>query len=228
MTDIDWHERQVLLKTHLPLAVRSHQAAFETMYGAVYRPTHRNGPWDAARFEGCGHRWGDISEPGFGVALLNTSKYGYEALGSDLMLSLLRSPLYPDPLADEGEHHFVYSILPHIGDWTEADVVSEAFDLNSPLVVSTGAPLPSLVESRGLPLSIGALKRAEDGAGLILRIYEPNGARGTATVAFTRSMSRIEEVNLLEESTDTLLTQGNNIELDFGPFQVRTLRLVPE
>ena len=115
VTDIDWHERQVLLKTHFPLAVRSDHATFETMYGAVTRPTHRNSPWDAARFEGCGHRFADLSEPGYGAAILNDSKYGYEALGSDLMLSLLRSPLYPDPLADEGEHHFTYSLLPHIG-----------------------------------------------------------------------------------------------------------------
>ena len=66
-----------------------------------------------SRFEGCGHRWGDISEPGYGVALLNDGKYGYEALGNDLMLSLLRGPLYPDPLADEGEHRFTYSVFPH-------------------------------------------------------------------------------------------------------------------
>ena len=140
VTNIDWHERQVLLKTHFPLAVRSDHAVFETMYGAVTRPTHRNSPWDAARFEGCGHRFGDSSEPGYGAAILNDSKYGYEALGSDLMLSLLRSPLYPDPLADEGEHHFTYSLLPHVGSWAESDVVQQAFALNSPLIVATGAP----------------------------------------------------------------------------------------
>ncbi|MGC4085989.1 MAG: alpha-mannosidase [Vicinamibacterales bacterium] len=226
VTDIDWHERQVLLKTHVPIAVRSHQAAFETMYGTVYRPTHRNGPWDAARFEGCGHRWGDISEPGYGVAILNNSKYGYEALGSDLMLSLLRGPLYPDPLADEGEHHFTYSIYPHIGDWTEGGVVKEAFALNSPLVVSNGGALPSFAQVSGLELSIGALKRAEDGNGLVLRVYEPNGARGSATISFGREMATIDEMNLLEDSLDSS-SNGNSVALEFGPFQVRSLRLVP-
>jgi alpha-mannosidase len=230
-THIDWHERQVLLKAHLPLAIRSHQAAFETMYGAVYRPTHRNSPWDAARFEGCGHRWGDLSEAGYGVAILNDAKYGYEALGSNLMLSLLRSPLYPDPLADEGKHHFTYSIFPHVGDWSEANVVDEAFALNSPLVVSTGAPREGLVRSDGLPLGIGALKRAEDGNGLILRVYEPNGGRGTAALTFARPFL-ISAVNLLEdpivETAGVQVVDDTHLTLEFRPFEVKSLRLIPK
>ncbi|HET9661492.1 MAG TPA: alpha-mannosidase [Thermomicrobiales bacterium] len=228
VTNIDWHERQVLLKTHFPLAIRSDHATFETMYGAVTRPTHRNSPWDAARFEGCGHRFGDLSEPGYGAAILNDAKYGYEALGSDLMLSLLRSPLYPDPLADEGAHHFTYSLLPHIGNWTESSVVQEAFALNSPLIVSTGVERASFVEAEGLPLSIGALKRAEDGNGLILRTYEPHGARGNAVLRFGRPVQRVFAVDLLEdpigESTEIAI-EANAISLDFRPFEVKSLRM---
>lgn len=228
VSEIDWHERQVLLKTHMPLAIRSHQAAFETMYGAVYRPNHRNGPWDASRFEGCGHRWGDLSETGYGVALLNDGKYGYEALGSDLMLSLLRGPLYPDPLADEGEHRFTYSVYPHNGNWSEGGVVDEAFHLNSPLLVSAnGAARPAFVEVDGLRLGIGALKRAEDGNGLILRLYEPNGARGTARLRFSLTMATIQPVNLLEDSLEFPLTPGREAELEFRPFEIKSLRLIP-
>jgi alpha-mannosidase len=230
VTDIDWHERQVLLKAHFPLAIRSDHATFETMYGAVTRPTHRNSPWDAARFEGCGHRFGDLSEPGYGAAILNDSKYGYEALGSDFMLSLLRSPLYPDPLADEGGHHFTYSLLPHVGSWTESDVVQHAFALNSPLVVSTGAAKPSFVETVGLPLSIGALKQAEDGNGLILRVFEPHGARGWATLQFGWPIERVESVNLLEdaiEDSSGLKIASNTVTLEFRPFEVKSLRIVP-
>jgi alpha-mannosidase len=227
-TSIDWHERQVLLKTHMPLAVRSHQAAFETMYGAVYRPTHRNSPWDAARFEGCGHRWGDISEAGYGVAILNDAKYGYEALGSDLMLSLLRSPMYPDPLADEGTHHFTYSVYPHRGDWTEGEVVAEAFALNSPLLVTLGQERPSFLRAEGLSLGIGALKRAEDGEGLILRVYEPHGGRGTATLTFSRPWT-VVPVNLLEDPiAEPAGVQGEDarVTLDFRPFEVKSVRLI--
>ncbi len=228
VTDIDWHERQVLLKSHFPLAVRSELATFETMYGAVTRPTHRNSPFDAAKFEGCGHRFGDLSEPGYGAAILNDSKYGYEALGSDLMLSLLRSPLYPDPLADEGEHHFTYSLLPHTGSWTESDVVQQAFALNSPLIVANGIAKPSFVEVEGLPLSIGALKQAEDSDDLILRIYEPHGARGTAKLTFGRPVRRVELVNLLEDpiaGEADIALESNSISLEFRPFEVKSLRI---
>jgi alpha-mannosidase len=201
------------------------------MYGAIYRPTHRNGPWDAARFEGCAHRWGDISEPGFGVALLNDGKYGYEALGTNLMISLLRSPLYPDPLADEGAHHFTYSVLPHAGDWSESNVVQEAFSLNSPLVVTTGDARPGFVVAHGLPLGIGALKRAEDGNGLILRVYEPHGARGATILHFARPMRAVTSVNLLEDPVDdeaNIQVDGPKlVTLDFRPFEVKSLRLIP-
>jgi alpha-mannosidase len=228
VTDIDWHERQVLLKTHFPLAVRSDHATFETMYGAVTRPTHRNSPFDAAKFEGCGHRFGDVSEPCYGAAILNDTKYGYEALGSDLMLSLLRSPLYPDPLADEGAHHFTYSLLPHIGDWTESSVVQEAFALNSPLIVSTGRAQSSFASVDGLPLSIGALKRAEDGDGLILRVYEPHGGRGDATLQFWRPVQRVVAVDLLEDpigAAADIAIEANAVSLDFRPFEVKSLRI---
>src|SRR5215211_327379 len=132
-THLEWHERQILLRALFPLAVRSHEASFETMYGVVRRPTHRNTSWDAARFEVAAHRFADLSEPGYGVALLNDGKYGHSACGNVLGISLLRSPVHPDPFADEGEHHFTYSLFPHKGDWTGSGVAQEAFTLNSPL-----------------------------------------------------------------------------------------------
>ena len=114
-TEIDWHERQILLRARFPLAIHAHEATFETAYGAVRRPTHRNTAKDAAQFEGSGHRFADLSEPGYGVALLNDGKYGHGVHGNVLSLSLLRGPLYPDALADEGEHRFTYALSPHGG-----------------------------------------------------------------------------------------------------------------
>ena len=119
-TEIEWHEREMLLRARFPLAVHTHEATYETIYGVVRRPTHRNTSWDAARFEVSGHRFADMSEAGYGVALLNDGKYGHSAHGNVLGLSLVRGPLYPDPLADEGHHRFTYSLFPHPGDWTEA------------------------------------------------------------------------------------------------------------
>ena len=109
------------------------------MYGVARRPTHRNTSWDAAQFEGSAHRFADLSEPGYGVALLNDGKYGYTAHDNVLTLSLLRGPLYPDPLADEGQHILHLQSLPPSGDWTAGNVVAEAFALNSPLIAVPAA-----------------------------------------------------------------------------------------
>jgi len=228
---VDWHERQVLLRALFPLKVRSHEATFETMYGAVKRPTHRNTSWDAARFEVGAHRFADLSEPGYGVALLNDGKYGHSARGNVLGISLLKSPLYPDPLADEGEHRFTYSLLPHPGDWTAAGVSREAFALNSPLfaAVNGGAPSTSygFVAAEGGELGLGGLKGAEDGRGVILRLYEPHGARGPAALRFSSGVERAERVNLLEERVGTVAVRGGEVLLDVRPFEVLSLRVQP-
>ena len=226
-TEIDWHERRMLLRALFPVGVRSHEAAFETMYGAVRRPTHRNTSWDAARFEACAHRFCDLSEPGYGVALLNDGRYGHSAEDNVLGISLVRGPLYPDPLADEGTHRFTYSLFPHPGDWTQAGVVEEAFALNSPLFAAEGAPpeAAGLVEAEGLPLALGALKRAEEGEGLVLRLYEPRGARGRAVLRLDPPPSRVRRTNLLEEPGEEVALEGGRVSLEVQPFEVVSLLL---
>lgn len=232
-THIEWHERQVLLKARFPLLIRTQAATYETMYGSVRRPTHRNNSWDAAQFEVCGHRFADMSEPGFGVALLNNGKYGHEAHGDTLSLTLLRSPLFPDPLADEGDHKFIYSLFPHAGDWADSGVVDEAFRLNSPLIVSTterSVEPSSFVRVEGTPLGLGSLKPSLDGSGIVLRVYEPYGARGRATLRFNRSIAECQRVNLLEEPmADGIagkMIDEQTIELNVRPFEVISLRLM--
>jgi alpha-mannosidase len=225
---IDWRERRILLRTLFPLAVRSHESTCETMFGALRRPTHHNTPWDATRFEVSAHRFCDLSETGYGVALLNDGKYGHSARGNVLGISLLRSPLYPDPFADEGEHRFTYSLFPHPGDWTAAGVVREAFALNAPLfpVMAQEDALPqefSLVEAEGLELALGSLKMAEQGRGVILRLYEPHGARGESTLRFARCPKRVERVNLLEESEGPVEVHQDAVRLRVRPFEVVTL-----
>ena len=235
-TRIDWHERQIYLQARFPLAVHSHEATYETLYGVTRRPTHRNTSWDAARYEVSGHRFADLSEPDYGVALLNDAKYGYSAHGNVLTLSLLRGPLYPDPGADEGLHAFTYSLFPHPGDWTEGNVVNEAFALNSPLIAVPAAGdgsqggIDHFLALDGLPLSLGSLKRAEDGEGLILRLHEPHGNRGRTTLRFPLPLQRVERVNLLEEPAEgpapVLSDDGLTVHLDLRPFEVVSLRVV--
>jgi alpha-mannosidase len=225
-TRVQWHERQVLLRALFPLRIRSHEATFETMYGVVKRPTHRNTTWDEARFEVCAHRFADLSEPGYGVALLNDGKYGHSARDNVLGISLLRGPLYPDPLADEGEHRFTYSLFPHPGDWTEAGVTREAHSLNSPLVVRDGKAETAefgLLRAEGVELALGALKPAEDGRGEILRLYEPHGARGECTLRFAHPVESVRRTNLLEEPEGTVELRDGAVHLAVRPFEVVTL-----
>ena len=204
VTDIDWHERRILLKARFPLAVRAEQATFECAHGVIRRTTHRNTSWDAARFEVAAHRFADLSEHGYGVALLNDGKYGHHAIGNELGLSLLRSPVFPDPLADEGRQSFTYSLLPHAGDWLSGGVLAEAEDLNQPLVcrsVSAGGPASwTAVDVAGLTLGLSGFKAAEDGEGLVLRTYEPAGARGPVELTLADGWRLGQELDLLENT----------------------------
>jgi len=220
-TRLDWRDRRVLLKARFPLAVRSDHATFECAFGVQRRPTHRNTSWDAARFEVAGHRFADISEPGYGVALLNDGRYGHEALGSELSLSLLRSPILPDRLADEGAHAFTYALLPHAGAWWEAEVLTEAEDLNRPLLHAPARGGPRTVQFVGVDgprLGLGALKPAEDGDGLILRLYEPAGARGPVRITPAPGWTMFGEVSLLEDEVEPPAPL-------IRPFEIRSWRL---
>jgi alpha-mannosidase len=221
-TVIDWHDRHWLVKALFPVAVQADDAVFETAFGVVRRPTHRNTSWDAARFEVPGHRFADLSEPGYGVALLNDGRYGYHVLGSELGISLLRSAVYPDPLADEGQHEFTYALYPHAGSWHEAGVLAEAEDLNRPLLAApVAATAPAAlrpVRLAGLPLGLGALKPGEDGDGYVLRCYEPYGARGEVTAELPPGWQVAGEVDVLERPSGPA-------GFAFTPFQVRTWHL---
>ena len=230
-TCIRWERRRTLLRAYFPLNLRSHEAYFETAYGAVARPTHRNTPWDAARFEVSGHRWADLSEGGYGVSLLNDGKYGHSAEGHTLGLTLLRSPVYPDPYAEEGEHRFTYALYPHPGDW-RGDTVREAQDLNAPLqaiVVPAGGgdwPLAQRFIGTDKPnLRLSALKKAEDGDALVLRLYEALGGRGTAGLETTLPGKIVRRVNLLEEPEGKTVRDGETIQLEYAPYKVITLEL---
>ncbi|HET6546977.1 MAG TPA: glycoside hydrolase family 38 C-terminal domain-containing protein [Solirubrobacter sp.] len=220
-TRIEWHDRRRLLKARFPLAVRSPRATFETAFGVVERPTHRNTSWDEARFEVPGHRFADLSEPGYGAALLNDGRYGHHALGSELGLSLLRSPIWPDPLADEGEQELVYALLPHAGGWHEGGVLMEAEDLNRPLFARRARGAGSLRPLRvgGMPAALGALKALEDGGGLLLRVYEPQGARGVLTIELPDGWALARELDLLERD-------AGPPRLGLGPFAVKSWGVV--
>lgn len=220
-TTLDWHDRRVFLRTLTPVAVRAERATFECAHGVVTRPTHANTSWDQAMFEAAAHRFIDLGEPGFGVALLNTAKYGHSVRGNVLGLSLLRAPVYPDPLADEGTQSFTYALMPHAGPWYEGGVREAAEALNQPLLTRAVAGLAQGVHTplavAGIPAALSGLKPAEDGNGLVLRVYEPAGRRGACAPHVPGW--RAAPVTLMEEP------QQRQSDADLMPFEVRSWRL---
>ncbi|MCL6457170.1 MAG: alpha-mannosidase [Gorillibacterium sp.] len=234
-TTVDWQEEHKLLKVAFPVEILATKATYEIPFGALERPTHRNTSWEQAQFEVCGHRFADLSENGYGVSLLNDCKYGYDIHDGVMRLSLLRSPGWPDQLADRGEHVFTYSLYPHAGDWRQAKVVREAADLNEALqAVKTDAHSglhPSQhawLNFQSEHVQLETIKRAEDGSGTILRMYESAGGRDTVTLDLLKDNLRFSQVNLLEEESSQLAATKGKLTLTFKPFEVKTIKIIHE
>jgi alpha-mannosidase len=224
-TTIEWAERHALLQVAFPLLVRATTATYEMQFGVASRPTHVNTAADLAQFEVPGHRFADLSEHGFGVALLTDSTYGYSARGSELRLSLLRGPTTPDPEADLGRHELAYAVLPHAGGWQSGGVVAEARRFNEPVRWAAGSAAGAAAEADGLVLD--TIKRAEDSEALVLRLYEPHGARGTARVRLAFPFASARRANLLEDPGEPLAVRDAVIEIPYRPFEVVTVLVEP-
>ena len=224
----DWQEKEQFLKVEFPLELRSDYATYEIQFGHVRRPTHFNTTWDVARFEVSAHRWADLSEPNFGVALLNDSKYGYACHGNVLRLSLLRAPKSPDAFADMGKHHFRYALYPHENGPQMGGVISEAAAFNQPLsVYATSADLQSVsffgIDNPAVVLD--TVKKAEESEELIVRLYESHGAHQTATMSVPGPLKKAVVTDLLETEGDSLRAVKNRIKLALRPFELLTLKL---
>ena len=237
-TTVEWQEDHRLLRALFPVVIRSRWATYDHAFGCVQRPTHRNSPWDRAAFEVPAHRWMDLSEPGFGVALLNDCKYGHSCHDSTMGLTLLRSPSFPDELADRGYHEFTYALMVHDGDWRAAGVDQAAAVLNTPL---WGRPLPGGGEGQPLGswapftntvsgsarVCVSALKPAESGDAVILRLVETGGGRGQVRIAWRLAVGDVVSVDLLERPMElpglAHDAQASTTTMPIRPFQIVTL-----
>ncbi len=231
-TEVEWHERHKFLKVEFPFDLRAQEATYEIQFGHLRRPTHFNTTWDVARFEVSAHHWADLSEPDFGVALLNDSKYGYATQDNVMRLSLLRSPKDPDPEADMGHHTFRYALLPHVGDFRDAGVIEEGYRFNVPLIVKATDAAPREVSFFGISaptasphVVIDTVKKAEDSGALIVRLYEAHGKRGTIRLTSSLPVKSVARVNLLEEEDQKLQWTSGGVDVSVTPFQLVTLKL---
>ncbi len=225
-TFVDWHEQQQLLKVAFPVSVRSTEATYDIQYGNVKRPTHWNTSWDYARFESVAHQWADLSERGYGVSLLNDCKYGYDIKDHVMRLSLIKSATAPDWQADQGEHRFTYSLLPHEGDWAEGRTAEEAWMLNNPLRavqgVFAGEKNKSLIHTNAAGIAIDAIKRSEHGDSCVIRLHEFFGGRRKVKLSSGYPVHSWQLCDLMERPQGEV-TSGGEIELEFKPYEIHTL-----
>jgi alpha-mannosidase len=247
VTHMHWREPRSMLRTSFPVAVQADEATYEIQFGHLRRPTHRNTTWDLARDEVAAHRWADLSQRDYGVALLNDCKYGHKIKDGVMDLNLLRSAPYSGPrlvedadvapgephdgYTDQCEHDLIYALLPHAGDHVAGNVTREAYGLNVPLrVVVTDAhagTLPreaSFLSVDAANIIVEAVKKAEDGDDLIVRLYECEGRDALATVAFGFPVSAVSSVDLMEENPTRLDIAADSVKVAFTPFAIETLR----
>lgn len=228
-TEIDWHERQRLLKVAFPANINAMRATYDMAFGNIERSTHRNTPFDAARFEVPAHQWMDLSQDEYGVALLNDCKYGHDTHDHTMRLTLLKGSIYPDPDADREVHHFTYVLYPHAGNWRSADVVQKAANLNNPPYCmrsnSTNLPEAHAFLSCDAPnITLEAVKRSEDGSSLIARLVERYNRSSPITITFDRLYATIKRCNLMEAEEETLATDTDQIVIHVNPYEIVTLK----
>jgi len=228
-TYLDWHEANSALAVAFPVTVHSPRVTCEVQFGHLDRPTHHNTCRDAAHTELCAHKWADLSEGDYGVALLNDGQYGYDVRRNVLRLRLLQSA---DDQEDQGRHHFTYSLLPHRGEVESSGVPLAGYDLNVPfrvrlLPVQHGmlARAHSYFRVDKTNLVIDTVKRAEDGDGLIVRLFEAYRRRGAARLLVNGLCSRATRTDLLERDGEDLPVHGGAVMVEYRPFEIITLRL---
>jgi len=233
-TEVFWgDEKDTMLKVAFPVEILSERATYEIQFGNVERPTHWNRPSDFGRFEVVGHKWADLSEGDYGVALLNDCKYGHDIKGNVMRLTLLRSPKMPDPTADVNKRHsFTYSILPHRGDYRNG-VVRSGYELNVPVIAEVVEASPGQLDPHASLMSVSAenvaidtVKKAEDDEGLIVRMYEAHQCRGDCTFTTALPIHRAAETDLMEREERALEIRDGKIELHFHPFEIKTIKLM--
>ena len=225
-TVVDWKESQKILKTAFSVDIRGVFARYDVQEGNIVRPITRNTSWEAAKFEVVAHKWADLSETGYGVALLNDCKYGYDIKEDTMRLSLLKSATDPDYSADYGTHEFTYSLYPHKEEWYNSGLEEEAFDLNSPVVVLDGASAlgnESLISFDAKNIVLDAFKKAENEEAYVLRFHEYTGRRGKINLKTGLKFDSWCESDLMENPLGEW--KQTAIEVEVKPYEIKTIML---
>ncbi len=232
-TDVDWWENKTMLKVAFPVAVFDTVATYEIPYSFIQRSTTLKRKLDRGKWEVPALRWADISEKDWGVSLLNNSKYGYDIKGNVMRLSLLRSPKWPDPTADRGDHTIEYALYPHTGNWKQSKTVQRGYEFNNPLVtIITGVhkgKLPksySFVKLKPENLILTVVKKAEDSPDAwIFQWYDSKGKDTQAVLTLPISPSKVFMSNFLEEEKTPIIPERNVVKVNTGKNKIITIKV---
>lgn len=231
-TKVNWNEDHVLLRANFPVNVQGNRATYDIQYGNLERDTHFNTSWDIAKFEVCAHKWADLSEYGYGVALLNDCKYGYSIKEGVLALTLLKSPKWPNPTADIGYHEFTYSLLPHEGQWQVGKVQEEAYKLNCKPYITLEEAHSGILEDKLSFITVDSeniivevVKEKEEGTETIVRLFESFNKRTNVKLLSFIKPKRIWEVNLEEKELKELPFNEKLLEFTINPYEIKTLKI---
>ena len=232
--DIDWHETHVLLKAAFPLAATGPKATYEIPYGSIERTTTRTNSWEKAKFEVPAMRWADLGDAKQGLSVLNDSKYGYDAAGNTLRITLLRSATWPDEVADKGRQQFTYALYPHAGTWKQAQTVRRGYELNDPLTAQQVFPhtgtLPaehSWASIENPNVTLTAIKKAEDSDALVFRMYEWAGTATDVKLHIPPGATYAIESNLMEKPEGAHLTlSGDVVTVPIKPYEILTIQAI--
>ena len=225
-TSVDWKEKHKMLRVHFPTTITSEQATFDIQYGHVKRNTHKNTSWDRAKFEVVGHKYADLSNNDYGVALMNDCKYGYSIFDNTIDLNLLRSPNNPDADADIGYHEFIYSFYPHDKDLIRSNVIKESTLLNHPPLIFEGyknLSTSSALTYEGKGIEITAFKKSEYKNEIIIRTVETLGRNSEGDIFLN---GEITETNLLEQKNISNVKKvKEKYTLKLKPFEIKTFKV---
>lgn len=231
-TVADWHDRHQMLKAVFPVDINADKANFEIQFGCVERPTHFNTSWDKARFEVCAHKYVDLSEGGYGVALANDCKYGHDIHDGVIQLSLLRSPTYPNPEADQGEIPVTYSLIPHEGTLADTDVARQAYYLNYPMIAiaasGKGDSVPTAFSAVSLDrenVICETVKQAEKSEDTIVRLYEARNKRTNVTLTLGIPAREAYLCDLMERELEPLELRNGKITLPIKGYEIVTIKV---
>ncbi|MEM2027481.1 MAG: glycoside hydrolase family 38 C-terminal domain-containing protein [Candidatus Bathyarchaeia archaeon] len=226
-----WREKSLLVKVWFETSLESRKAVYDIPYGVIERSSLRETSWEKARFEVPAVRWAELYDDRAGLAIISPSRHGYSAVGNRMALSLIRSPVHPNPWSDLGEFETTYYVYPHIGDYSEANVAKvvqeKLFGLKVVEDIRSAEQEISLLSIEPETIVFGAFKKSEDGRGHIIRLFNPHREAKQVTIRFTVPLSKAVETNIIETEDygELNVESGGALRIDIKPLEIKTIKI---